>query len=266
MKKLFFLKKFFNTLEYAKKIYLAEGNESHSGKIKRAFVLPELIQELPENLRSRVVFVPVDLSLSHETNPFVREKMVRDAALTELKKDPAFTHDSILIIQDFDEFISPAKISKLNELLFSWKFWVKAIRLRQHFSYYKLNLMDQDDWSLAIACTGALALRQDFSPNQWRHHLAKRKTKVSKEYFGWHHSYLGDAKFIRNKIDSFTEHNIDLVKNTSDEQIQLALSNGQDLFGRNTKFKTVAYENTDPIPILQKRTDLMVAHNINTKS
>ncbi len=256
--KTIFFEKVFNTLEYAQRFYLAEGNESHSGKIKRPFQLPELLGQLPENLRSRVVFVPVDLSAVTEKNPFAREKLVRDAALTALKKDPEFSAESIVLIQDFDEFISPKKISLLEQMLFSWKFWVKAIRLRQHLSIYKLNLMDQNDWGLSLACAGSLVKKNDFSANEWRHHFGKKKAGITREFFGWHHSYLGDTEFIRNKIDSFAEANLEMVKTVTDEQIEKALSTGLDLYGRSIHLQPVEYQNLDPIPILQKRTDLMV--------
>ncbi len=256
--KTIFFEKVFNTLEYAKRFYIAEGNESHSGKVKRDFQLPDLIASLPENLRSRVVPILVDFNKISEKNPFTREKLVRDAALMELKKDPEFSKNSLLIIQDFDEFISPSKISQLEDLLFGWKFWIKAVRLRQHLSIYKLNLLDENDWSLSVACEGSLAMQNDFSANEWRHHFAKKKAKLTRDFFGWHHSYLGDAEFIRNKIDSFAEADISMVKNVTDEQIQKALNDGKDLFGRPIQLHPIQYSELDPIPVLQKRNDLMI--------
>lgn len=256
--KTIFFEKVYNTLEYAKRFYIAEGNESHSGKVHRPFLVPELITQLPKNLRSRVVHVPVDFSLIQEKNPFAREKLVRDAALIELKKDPEFIEDSILLIQDFDEFISPKKIADLEKLLFNWKFWVKAVRLRQHLSIYKLNLLDENDWGLSLACAGSLVKQANFSANEWRHHLGKKKAKLSSDFYGWHHSYLGDVNFIRNKIDSFAEANIDMVKNITDDQIEKALSSGKDLFGREILLRPIQYQTMDPIPVLQKRNDLMV--------
>jgi len=96
-----------------------------------------------------------------------------------------------------------------------------------------------------------------FSANQWRHQFAKKKARLTKNFFGWHHSYLGDANFIRNKIDSFAEADIEIVKNISDEQIEKALSGGKDLFGRSIQLHPIEYAKLDPIPILQKRNDLM---------
>lgn len=247
-----------NTLEYAKKFYVAEGNESHSGKIKRPFQLPELIAKLPEESRSRVVFVPVDFSTISESNPFQREKIVRDSALTALKKDPDFNQDSILLIQDFDEFISPAMAGKIEKELFSWKFWVNAVRLKQRLTIYKLNLLDENIWGLSLACKGSLASKQDFSPNEWRHHLGKKQAPLTRSFFGWHHSYLGNAEFIRNKINSFAEADIEMVKNVTDEQIEMSLASGKDLYGRNIQLRPIDYEKQNPIPILLKRKDLMI--------
>jgi hypothetical protein len=253
-----FLERIRNTLKYADKFFIAEGNESHSGRIKRDFRIPSLLEKIPDEMRSRVVFVPVDLSIVNEQNPFVRERLVRDAALQVAIRDRDFTRDSVLIIQDFDEFIIPDRIKCIIEELFSWRFWNKAIRLRQRFSYYKLNLMSCDDWSLSLICKGSLVLKDKFSANQWRHQLAKKRTRITRDYVGWHHSYLGDLNFIRNKIDSFAEANIQMVKDVTDQDILAALQSGADLFGRNIKYQQVSYVNVDPIPDLLHRNDLMI--------
>lgn len=253
-----FKERVLNTLEYARAFYIAEGNESHSGKIKRPFLVPDLLLELPEPIRSRVIHVPVDFSGSTETNPFVRERLVRDTALSALKGNPEFTDESILLIQDFDEFIRPQMAPGLEKELFGLRFWRSRIRIRQRLSYFKLNLKDGADWTLSLAVSGKLARTPSFSPNQWRHQFAKKKAPLTKNYYGWHHSYLGDVNFIRNKLDSFAEAGIDLVKNVTDEQILDRMNRGLDLYGRDIHFEKVNYANTDPIPALLHRTDLLL--------
>jgi hypothetical protein len=162
-----------------------------------------------------------------------------------------------LLVQDFDEFISPSKIPALERELYNWKFWSKAIRPKQRLSIYKLNLLDANEWGLSLACKGSLVKQPDFSANEWRHHLGKKKARLTSGFFGWHHSYLGDANFIRNKIDSFAEADIAMVKNVTDEQIEQALTQGKDLFGRAVQLRPVQYENLDPIPTLLSRKDLL---------
>ncbi len=92
-----FTERVINTLGYAKRLYIAEGNESHSGEFKRPHQVPALLAGLPKELRERVVFVPVHLENTTEKNPFKRERMVRDAALNELREAPDFDANSILL-------------------------------------------------------------------------------------------------------------------------------------------------------------------------
>jgi len=254
---LIFRERVINTLQYAKRFYIAEGNESHSGKFKRDYQVPGLLAQLPDSLRERVVFVPVDLGATSEKNPFERERLVRDAALNELRKAQDFDSNSILIVQDFDEFLIPDRVrSVIQDELFSWKFWRKSLRIRQHLSYYRLNVMSEEDWTLGFMCLGSFARDPGFSANQWRHVKAKKKSPLSRTYLGWHHSYLGDVGFIRKKLQSFAEAEIDTFKNITDEQIEAALAGSKDLFGRDFKFRVIPYEELDPIPELRLRLDL----------
>lgn len=246
-----------NTLQYAKRFYIAEGNESHSGHLKRDFQLPNLLSQLPKELQNRVEFVPVDLAQSSLSDPFMREKKVRDSAFEVLKSSAEFNSNSVLVVQDFDEFLNPHHTQEILSQIWGWKFWVSGIRLRQHLSYYRLSYMDPADWTLGFACKGSLALKNDFSPNQWRHQLAKRRFGVTPNYVGWHHSYLGDQESIRNKISSFAEAEVDFVKKVTDEMIEKALTEGRDLYGREKVFARIDYAKTNPIPTLLKRSDLL---------
>ncbi len=161
-------------------------------------------------------------------------------------------------MQDFDEFLIPARVPEVIESeLFSWRFWRKSFRFRQRLSYYHLNLMSEGDWTLGFACLGRMALDPGFSANRWRHVLAKKRSPLAKTYLGWHHSYLGDVNFIKTKIRSFAEAHLEQFKEITEEQIQSALDGASDLFGRDFRYYLVNYENLDPIPALLNRRDLM---------
>jgi hypothetical protein len=251
-----------NTLAYADYLFIAEANQSHSGQITRDFRVPELLKGLSPEIRKRAIHVPVDLGASIEKNPFVREREVRDAAVLALKKhqfsEGAFNRDDVLVIQDFDEFIQPSQALRLKRYFRPAFFWRRALRLKQRLTYYHLNWVDQDVWTLGLMISGREVLAASFSANHWRHQQSKRWVALTSDFVGWHHSYLGDANFIRNKLDSFAEANIALVKDVSNEQIASALAKGEDLYGRPHRFHKVVYADSDPIPALLSRTDLML--------
>jgi hypothetical protein len=250
-----------NTLTYADYLYVSEGNESHSGLIIRdEYHFPRLLAELknkaPELDLSRVIFVPVDLS-NAGTSPYERELLVRDAALIQMKKDKILKPNDILIIQDFDEFLHP----EAQQLLFAYfsplALWRNVVRPKYRMTYYKLNLLEQNsDWDLVLILRGSVALKKSFSANFYRHDIRKKAFPTSKSYMGWHHSYLGNAAKIMEKIKSFSHALDPMVKEISEEEFLNRLTKGEDLFGRNFKYQKIDYSVQGGIPALSERTDL----------
>jgi len=250
-----------NALSYADFLYVSEGNESHSGLIKRdEYHFPRLLAELqakaPELDLKRVIFVPVDLSTAG-TSPYEREKLVRDAALKQMIQDKRLESQDLLIIQDFDEFLHP----DTKKLLFAYfsplAIWRNVVRPKYRMTYYKLNLLEQNsDWDLVLILRGSVALKKSFSPNFFRHDIRKKAFPTSKTYLGWHHSYLGNAAKVLEKIKSFSHALDSMVKEVSEEEFVNRLTKGEDLFGRNFKYQKIDYASTRGIPELSHRTDL----------
>ena len=252
-----------NTLEYADTFYVSEGNESHSGLIKRDyFHFPKLLESLkaraPDLDLTRVVFIPVDLR-NAPSSPTVREKLVRDAALEKLRVDGKMKSRDLLLIQDFDEFFLPSSRDTLLSYFSGLQFWRSVLRLKYRMTYYKLNLEEKSTpWDLVLAVRGTLALKKHFSPNFFRHSIRKKKFRRSQEFLGWHHSYLGDSKNVLEKIKSFAEAFIPVVKDVSEEEILARVSRGEDLFGRDFKYQKIDYATSGGIPVLSKRVDLLL--------
>jgi hypothetical protein len=250
-----------NTLSYADYLYVSEGNESHSGLIKRdEYHFPRLLADLknraPDLDLSRVIFVPVNLSAAG-TSPYEREKLVRDAALEQVLRDKRLASDDLLIIQDFDEFLHPEAKSLLLAYFSPFAIWRKVVRPKYRMTYYKLNLLEQNsDWDLVLILRGSVAMKKNFSPNFYRHDIRKKAFPVSKNYLGWHHSYLGNAAKVMEKIKSFSHALDPMVKEIPEEEFLARLTRGEDLFGRNFKYQKIDYPGTRGIPSLSARTDL----------
>jgi hypothetical protein len=49
---------------------------------------------------------------------------------------------------------------------------------------------------------------------------------------GWHLSYFGNEKFIKNKLENFTHQEYNKVKFTDEKRIEQRIKNGKDLFDR----------------------------------
>jgi len=252
-----------NTLAYADFLYISEGNESHSGLVKRAeYQVPKLLAELqsraPELDLGRVIFVPVDLSLA-PPSPYIREKLVRDAAFHKMKQDNRLKASDILLVQDFDEFLHPNAKTFLFSYFSKLCFWRKVLRPKYRMTYYKLNLLEENSaWDLVLAIRGCMALRKNFSPNFFRHDIRKKAFPTSKSYLGWHHSYLGNATQVLEKIKSFSHALDPMVKEIPEEELLTRLTKGQDLFGRDFRYQKIDYAELKGIPELQKRSDLLL--------
>ena len=249
-----------NTLEYADFFLIAEGNESHSGLIKRTeYQLPKQLRELEGIPKDRVIFVPVDLSKAPGKNPFERELLVRDLALKVAIEKKLLQKDDVLIIQDFDEFLDPNAKALLFQHFSPLTFWRKALRLKYQMTYYKLNLLESSSkWDLALAIRGSTALEANFSPNYFRHDIRKKAFPTTQAFIGWHHSYLGNTEKMIEKIKSFSHALDHMVKEVTEDDLKKRFENGQDLFGRDFKYTKIDYAAQGGIQALKNRTDLMV--------
>jgi len=63
---------------------------------------------------------------------------------------------------------------------------------------------------------------------------------------GWHFSYMGGAKNIIKKIESFSHTEFNLDKFKDEEKIKEMIMKGEDLFGRDMKFKTIEAKGNFP--------------------
>ncbi|MBS1958617.1 MAG: hypothetical protein JST80_04015 [Bdellovibrionales bacterium] len=252
-----------NTLSYADYLVVAEGSESHSGLLKRPEPqFPRALEDARSRLTGldlgRVIFVQVDLSNAAGKTPAEREKIVRDAAFAEVLKRGLLRVQDVLVVQDFDEFLHPSSRSQLLNHFSGWAFWRKVLRLRYRMTYYKLNLLEAGDWDLGLAIRGSVALESSFSPNFYRHDIRKKAFPLSREFLGWHHSYLGDAKKIIEKLKSFSHALDEMVVNVSEQDLVARLERGEDLYGRGFQYQRVDYSSMNGIPSLSTRRDLMI--------
>ena len=65
---------------------------------------------------------------------------------------------------------------------------------------------------------------------------------------GWHLSYFGDEKFIKNKIENFAHQELNIDLFTNEEKIQNRIKNTQDLFDRPTKLIHINIEENNNLP------------------
>jgi len=65
---------------------------------------------------------------------------------------------------------------------------------------------------------------------------------------GWHLSYFGDGKFIKNKLENFSHQEYNKIEFTDEKQIETRIKNGKDLFDRPTNIIHINIEYNDNLP------------------
>ena len=65
---------------------------------------------------------------------------------------------------------------------------------------------------------------------------------------GWHLSYFGNEKFIKNKLENFSHQEFNKIEFTDEKLIKERINNGNDLFDRPTSIINMPIEDNDNLP------------------
>ena len=76
--------------------------------------------------------------------------------------------------------------------------------------------------------------------------MRKNRYKYPINNGGWHYSYLGGKKRIKNKIESFSHSEFNKKEFTNFNHIKECMNNNKDLFGRNKNYKIVDLDENSP--------------------
>ncbi len=255
----FFLERVQNTLTYADLLVIAEAEDSHSEKVHRPFKVPALLDSLPADLQKRVIFLPVDLRVLKGESFEKRDAFERDAAFQFLKMNRLVEKSDLVLVQDFDEFLLPeAKAEIFRYFSSPLRIWRNYIHPKYYCTYYHLNTWiaaprSARDWSLPVIFRAGYGWDESFSP----HILRNRKSrKVSKNYWGWHHSYLGSVEQIQEKLKSFSHADDAMVRKVDEASFLKRRAALQDLFGRDMQFEAFDDYSKIGVPALKGRVDL----------
>lgn len=118
-------------------------------------------------------------------------------------------NDDIIIFSDIDEIINQKYFEQIIDLVNKYQ----IITLRLHFTFFFLNLFSQnwpgpDDYSYRVfIMTGKKYKSLNITSDRLRKYgekgLLKNEIFCPKEVMGFHHSWLGDEKFVANKLKNY---------------------------------------------------------------
>ncbi len=239
--------------KYVDKFVIVESTVNHQGKPKKL----QFDVNNYKKFKEKIIYIIVDdtpdeIKKTHKGGESLVEQHQRNSIMKGLTK----AHDDdLIILSDVDEI---PDLNKLNEYdkknygVFSQKMYM-----------YKLNFLNlrENNWHGSKIC-----LKKNFRSPQWLRNLKfkqypfwrldkLRNLQIIKDG-GWHFAYLQTPKNISKKIQSFAHGEFNKPEIISEENINLKIKKGQDIFERGQNLKKVEIDSTFPEYILQNKEKL----------
>ena len=208
---------------------IAESNLTHSGQPK-----PYHFKEARERFRQweeKIIYIPVQQNKEglvfeeqKKYNPgsaaWKLENEQRNALLEAFQQ---MQEDDLVLLGDLDEIPSLAAIEKAKSSL-------KPVAFSHLFHYYFLNCQNTGNSRWWKGCIAASAQQfKTITPQGLRD---KRDDYPSLPDAGWHFSFLGGAKKIREKLMAFAHTEFNQPEFLEEKNIEEAVASGADILKR----------------------------------
>lgn len=204
---------------------ITEATKTFSGKDKPLYYNDN--KEKYKDFHHKIIHVIVDglvvpdISLNEQWKNEEKQRAAIDNGISQL----SLRKDDLIIISDVDEIPDPDEMKILKEAPFQI---FKVASMRQQFFYYNLNSKMDEIWLHPKIATYEGYVLCECNPQFMRMH--KSYNIIDKG--GWHLSYFGDAKFIKNKLESFSHQEFNNEEYTNEELLKERMSNFQDILVR----------------------------------
>jgi beta-1,4-mannosyl-glycoprotein beta-1,4-N-acetylglucosaminyltransferase len=210
------------------KFVICEANKTHTNKLKPYFFIENVSRF--EKWMDKIIYLPIelddtgldfsvkDITYNPVTAAWQFEYQQRNALIYGLEN---INDDDIILMGDLDEIPNPKDISNIIQ---------PSIFIMDFFYYFVNNKSvgyRDNQWLGTIAIKG-IYLKQ--FPNI--QNLRDIRNTFAPIKSGWHISYLGGKEMIKTKIQTISHTENDREEYYSDENIELCLHTGKDIFGR----------------------------------
>ena len=208
---------------------IAESNLTHSGQPKPFYF--EANKGRFEPWKEKIIYLPVKqntegLVFDNETsyNPQSAAWKLENGQRNALGEAASvIADDDLILLSDLDEIPDPALLGKINPAN-------GPVALSMLFHYYFLNCQNIGNerwWNGTIASTG-----KQFKATTAQKLRDKRNELPVVKKAGWHFSYLGGLKKIKEMIRSFAHTEFNKEEFLDDKNILEAMEQGKDIFKR----------------------------------
>jgi len=244
----------FNILdEYVDFFVVVESTVNHQGQTRKL----HFDKNKYKKFQNKIVYIEVDdtpdnIKKPHTGGESLVEQHQRNSIMKGLNKSQ---DNDLIILSDVDE------IPDLNKLKVFDK--NKYAVFSQKMFMYKLNLLNlnENNWHGSKIC-----LKKNLKSPQWLRNLKFKKYpfwRIDKQKNlqiiddgGWHFAYLQDVKNISKKIKSFAHGEFNKEDIVSEKNIELKISQGEDVLGRGYKIKKIEIDSSYPKYIINNKDKL----------
>lgn len=201
---------------------IVESKHSFVGKEKEIYFHKN--KELFDEYSDKIIYILVDdfpyqypninISKGEQWKNEIFQRNSIKRGIDKIQLD--LNDEDVILVSDLDEIPDPATLTKIknNEIQISYN------SLLMDNYCYKLNLKQAGKWSFPKAISYK-CYKTIISCDTIR----RIGYAVGIENGGWHLSYFGDQYFIQNKIRNFSHQELNIEKNTNEENIQKYLEN-----------------------------------------
>jgi beta-1,4-mannosyl-glycoprotein beta-1,4-N-acetylglucosaminyltransferase len=225
---------------------LVESRHTFVGKEKSLFYNEN--KQLFERFNHKIIHVIVDdfphkyPNINIETGEqWTNERFQRNCisrGIDKLKLQPT----DIITITDVDEIPNPSILENIKTNALS----ISVNILEMDFYYYNLNTRMNDKWHHAKILTFQKYTELNMTCDNIR--MCNYPIIVGA---GWHLSYFGNEKFIKNKLENFSHQEYNKSEFTNEKLIEERIKNKSDLFGRNgISMTNIPIRNNNNLPCL----------------
>lgn len=223
----------YSTVDY---FVCVEANVTHTNISKPSYFT--LYKKEFEPYLDKIIHIFVD-DMPNSSSPWDFEFHQRNAIDRGLEKLQLDKNDTILI-SDVDEIPDPAKLTILKKIPLK-----TTLALDQKLYYYHPTILQQSFWNHGKAIPYHLYCTKF---NKLANAVRETGEYNIMNMCGWHFSYFGSTEFIMNKIKMYThqENNISSLNNK--QNIEDAIKNVKDIFGRNIYYDYIPIEKNTYLP------------------
>ena len=238
--------------DHVDKFVIAEATKNHAGENKKLNFKIENFSKFKDKIHYLIIDdLPTDVTSPkkgwHENH--MRDQFQRNALERGYQK---FNDEDLIMISDIDEIPNPKKLKDFN---IKNKY---GCFLQKNFQS-KINLLNttNGNWAGTKICQ-----KKYLKSPQWLRNMKTKKRPFWKIFSnkiqliyegGWHFSFLKDPNSIKNKIVSYSHQEYNTEEFIDIEFIKKRILRGEDLFGRDIKYRIIDIDKSYPSYIIENK-------------